>query len=156
MSNAADSKLKTLFVHNIGPNVSSTELVQLFGLDITDVLKQTTRIGITHGKNGHMAIIDIIEGCHKTVLDMNGVSFKGRELTITDEEKMVTSYEISDVLNDETRAIQYMQVNCRFPEWNFNQVTDMEIADALDEYHEDDPTKSVEDLGWFKKSLQDF
>ena len=54
----------------------------------------------------------------------------------------------------EEDPIQYLELDTRIPEWNFNQVTDFEIVEAIEEEFPDDFTKSVEDLGRYRKNLQ--
>ena len=56
--------------------------------------------------------------------------------------------------NQQNREIEYMQIDTRYPEWNFHQVTDIEIVEAMEDQYPDDFTKSVEEIGRYKKSLQ--
>ena len=50
--------------------------------------------------------------------------------------------------------MDFLEIDTRLPEWLYNQVSDMEIARVLDLEFNDDPTKSIEDIGCYRKSLK--
>ena len=56
----------------------------------------------------------------------------------------------------------YMELDCRRPQWVQNQITEMEVCDALVLQHKDDPTKGVKAMwgakfvGLFKIESSDF
>ena len=92
-------------------------------------------------------------------MKLNGVSFKGRDLVLTGSEN--ADHDTATVPDNEMHTdpvpeepIQYLELDTRIPEWNFNQVTDIEIVEAIEEEFPDDFSKSVEDLGRYRKNLQ--
>ena len=145
-----DIPLKTLYVKNIAENISRDDIIDLFGLHKTEAMKKTSRVGIMHGNEGRTAIVEVFEDCYDDVLKLNGVHFKGQDLNLT-----TTLNEITDEpATVAPEHIEYLEVDTRLPQWNFRQVTAMEIAEALEADFEDDPTKSVEEIGRYQKSLQ--
>ena len=155
-----DQKLSTVYVKNLGKDVTRDELVALFGLDKPDLVKNTTQITFVHGASANTAILEVVDTKLDELVKLNGVTFKDRDFTITcdDSERQATSMNVDT--SDDTATendggeILYMQIDTRIPEWNFQQVTDMEVVEALEVSFAEDPTKSVEDLGRHKKSLQ--
>lgn len=153
----ADRRRNTVFVRNIGEDISTQDLIDLFGLHKTPFLKANTSIGFMQGATQKTAVIDVLDEVYGELLKLNGISFKGHDLIVSPHDNPAN--DASNVAADTAPPtaegpIQYLEINVRVPEWSFNQVTDIEIAQALDLDFETDPTKSVEDLGRYKKSLQ--
>ena len=147
------------------PPYSRDELIALFGLDKPDIVKETTQINIIHGSESNTAILEVVSTKRDELVKLNGITFKGRDFSICCEESSQqgtsndpTGNESEDMQTDENEnddgEILYLQIDTRIPEWNFQQVTDMEIVEALEMEYPNDPTKSVEDLGRHRKSLQ--
>lgn len=148
MANINDLPLKTLYVKHIVADISRDDIIDLLGLHKTEMLRKTSRVGIVIGTNENTAIVEVLQEVYDDVLKLNGVNFKGQDLNIS------TTLD-DDVTGDEATAdpVEYLEVDTRIPEWNFHQVTDIEIAEALEIDFEEDPTKSVEDLGRYNKPL---
>ncbi len=159
-SNLIDRPLKTLFVRNIAEEVTKDDIIDLFGLHKTDFMKAHTRIGIVHGKDQKTAIVEVLEEVYDQLLKLSGIKFKNRDIILSatqDPSQDTTApnaQEVEEETVDEESAIEYLEIDTRLPEWSFNQVTDLEVARALDIEYGDDPTKSVEDIGRYKKSLK--
>ena len=164
-SNIIDTPLKTLFIRNIGKDVTKDELIDLLALHKTKEMKENTRIGIVHGKEQNSAIIEVLDDVHAQLLKLNGVKFKGHDIILSTNEDpafdapadvdMENGQEtINDDHSSDDGEIEYLEIDTRLPEWTFFPITDTEVARALDLEYSDDPTKSVEDIGRFKKSLK--
>ena len=163
-------QLSTIQVANLGKDVSRDEIIALFGLDKPESIKNSTQINLVHGETTNTAIIEVLQFKYEELLKLNGVTFKGRDFTITGDGISAdathsaetadcgggedTGPEVLDTEADAEGEIMYLQLDTRIPEWNFRQVTDLEIVEALEIEFPDDMTKSVEDLGRYKKSLQ--
>ena len=145
----AESNLVTLHVKNLGQDITQEDLVTLFGLDKSEIVKQTTQITFIHNDESNVAIVTVLEELHAELIKLNGVTFKGMDLVIS--EPAGQSDEESD---DTTPPIEYLRLDTRIREWVFNQVSDFEIIEALEDQYGDDMSKSVEDLGRWKASLQ--
>ena len=147
--------LVTLHVNNLGKDITEEDLVALFGLDKSENIKNSTQLTFIHKDDSNVAIIAVLPELHADLIKLNGVTFKDRDLVIT-----------SDLVEEEDNAaeaevpppppppIEYLRLDTRIPEWVFHQVSDLEIIEALEDQFEDDMTKSVEDLGRWKASLQ--
>ena len=156
-----DQKLTTVHVKNLGKDVSRDELVDLFGLDKPELVRNTTQINIVHGASANTAILEVIETKYEELVKLSGITFKGRDFTICCDDSTLPGASSSSSsapddmeTNDDNGEIMYMQIDVRIPEWNFRQVTDLEVVEALELEFANDATKSVEDLGRYKKSLQ--
>ena len=150
-----ENVVRTVIVKNIGPDISEQDLVDLFSLK-TD---NSHRITVVHGSEETTACIEVPPAHYDMVMKLNGVSFKGRDLVLTGSEN--ADHDTAAVPNNDMHTdpvpeepIQYLELDTRIPEWNFNQVTDIEIVEAIEEEFPDDFSKSVEDLGRYRKNLQ--
>lgn len=169
-------RLSTIHVTNLGKDVSRDDIISLFGLDKPDTINDTTQINIVHGPSSNTAILEVLPFKCEELLKLNGITFKGRDLTISGDSSedahtnLARPAEIAaagsngggdnagpmdqDAQAEDEGDIMYLQLDTRFPEWNFRQVTDLEIVEALEIEFPNDMTKSVEDLGRYNKSLQ--
>ena len=156
---AAVMNSRTVIVRNIGKDISEEDLVDLFSLTKTDELKNSHRITVIHGSEETSACIEIPPAYYDMVMKLSGVSFKGRDLVLTGSDTnndAVTQQEKSNEMDTdpepEEEPVQYLELDTRIPEWNFNQITDLEIVEAMEEEFPDDYSKSVEDLGRYRKN----
>lgn len=157
---AVGMESRTVMVKDIGKEISEQDLVDLFSLTKTDDLKNSHRITVIHGSEETTACIEIPPAYYDMVMKLNGVNFKGRDLVLTGSENTnndAAAQPENEMVTDpdpEEEPIQYLELDTRIPEWNFNQVTDFEIVEAIEEEFPGDYSKSVEDLGRYRKNLQ--
>ena len=141
--------MKTLYITNMGDNITREDIVSLFGLEKTDRIKRTSQVGIIHGKEEKTAILEVLDPVAEDILKLSGIEYKDKKLIIST--KRAHSANAQD---ENIEEIQHLEIDARIPAWIYSQVSDIEIADALEQQFPDDPTKSVEDLGRFRRSLQ--
>lgn len=85
---SADAPLivKRIYVGNLGANVTTEELVNLFGLAATPYLKTSCTVEIATcektGKSKNFAFITVPEHVNSELLKLNGIEFYGRQLVI--------------------------------------------------------------------------
>lgn len=97
---SADASLvvKRIYVGNLGANVTTEELVHLFGLAATPYLKESCNVEIATcektGKSKNFAFITVPEHVNSELLKLNGIEFYGRQLVI--EEAKIQSEESKD------------------------------------------------------------
>ena len=151
-------EMETIIVKNIGKDISEQDLIDLFSLAKTDGLKNSHRMTVVHGSDETTACIEVPIAYYDMIMKLNGVSFKGRDLVLTRSGTTENETNITDELEGEQEPeeepIQYLELDTRIPEWNFNQVTDFEVVEAIQDEFPDDYSKSVEDLGRYRKNLQ--
>ena len=134
-SNIIDTPLKTLFIRNIGKDVTKDELIDLLALYKTKEMKENTRIGIVHGKDQNSAIIEVLEDVHAQLLKLNGVKFKGHDIILSTNEDpafdapadmdMENGQEtINDDQSSDDGEIEYLKIHTRLSEWTFFPITD--------------------------------
>ena len=149
---------KTVLVRDIGNEISEEDLADLFSLTKTEGLKDSYRITVVHGTEETSACVEIPATFHDMIMKLNGIHFKGRDLVLTggpnDDETNMDTASTGPEHEPEQEPIQYLELDTRLPEWNFNQVTDFEIVEAIEEEFPGDFSKSVEDLGRYYKNLQ--
>jgi len=77
---------KRIYVGNLGSNVATEDLVQLFGLGTTPFLKKTCCVEIATdkktGKSKNFAIVTVPEHVHSELVKLNGIEFYGRQVVI--------------------------------------------------------------------------
>ena len=75
---------KRIYVGNLGANVATEDLVQLFGLGTTPFLKKTCSVEIATdkktGKSKNFAIVTVPEHVHSELVKLNGIEFYGRQV----------------------------------------------------------------------------
>ena len=153
-----EPQLKTAYVRNIGNDISREELIDLFALNKTPFLETHSRVSMIHGSDQNSAIIEVPEKVHDEMLKLNGMTYKGHHVIISanpdpsNKGSAESTGEGTEDERDEQPDVEYLEIDTRLPEWLYNQVTDMEIARALDVEFNDDPTKSVEDIGRYRSS----
>ena len=116
---------------------------------------------MVHGNDQNSAIIEVPEKVHDEMLKLNGMTYKGHHMIISanpDPSKDKGSAEstggAAEDERDEQPDVEYLEIDTRLPEWLYIQVTDVEIARVLDVDFNDDPTKSVEDIGRYRSSMK--
>ena len=154
-----DVPLKTIFMRNLGKDITKDEIVDLFGLHKTPFLKKHTRIGIVHGQEHNTAILEVAEKVYDEMLKLSGMKFKGSDIKLSPHEdpaqdEAETEEGAASDGEVEEEPVEFLEIDTRLPEWVYNPVTDLEVARALDIDFSDDPTKSVEDIGRYNKSLK--
>ena len=152
-----DIPLKTVFMRRLGKDITKQEIIDLFGLHKTPFLKDHTRIGIVHGREDNTAIVEVAEKVYDELVKLSGMKYKGSDIILSPHEdpSRDEQTETDEVAEEEEDAIvEFLEVDTRIPEWVYNPVDDLEVARALDIEFSDDPTKSVEDIGRYKKSLK--
>ena len=150
---------KFVIVKNIGNDITEQDLIDILGLAKTDGLKGQYQITVIHGAEERSACIEIPDAFFDMVMKLNGVNFKGKDLVLTSSDSTKNDINADTMVNGEAETeeepeedpIQYLELDTRIPEWNFNQVTDFEIVEAIEEEFPDDFSKSVEDLGRYSK-----
>jgi len=77
---------KRIYVGNLGSNVATEDLVQLFGLGTTPFLKKTCCVELATdkktGKSKNFAIVSVPEHVHSELIKLNGIEFYGRQVVI--------------------------------------------------------------------------
>lgn len=88
MSTAAvtETPQKRIYVGNLGANVTTEDLNQLFGLSATPYLRSNCSVEIAvcekTGKSKNFAFINVPEHVHSELMKLNGIEFYGRQLVI--------------------------------------------------------------------------
>lgn len=77
---------KRIYVGNLGSNVATDDLVQLFGLGTTPYLQRTCSVELATcektGKSKNFAFVNVPEHVHCELMKLNGIEFYGRTLVI--------------------------------------------------------------------------
>jgi TatD DNase family protein len=83
---ANETPIKRIYVGNLGTNVTTDDLKNLFGLGATPYLRQTCAVEIATcektGKSKNFAFINVPEHVHSELMKLNGIEFYGRQLVI--------------------------------------------------------------------------
>jgi TatD DNase family protein len=81
-----DVCLKSIYVGNLGSNVSNEDLTQLFGLGATPFLQKTCCVDVAIDdktkKSKNFAIVTVPEHVHSELIKLNGIEFYGRQIVI--------------------------------------------------------------------------
>lgn len=84
---------KRIYVGNLGSNVSSDELIQLFGLGTTPFLQKNCHVELPccekTGKTKNFAIVTVPEHVHSELMKLNGIEFYGRQIVIEEAKTKV-------------------------------------------------------------------
>jgi TatD DNase family protein len=77
---------KRIYVGNLGSNVTTEDLIQLFGLGTTQFLQRTCSVELATcektGKSKNFAFVNVPEHVHSELMKLNGIEFYGRQLVI--------------------------------------------------------------------------
>lgn len=77
---------KRIYVGNLGANVTTEDLTQLFGLGTTPYLRQTCDVELATcektGKSKNFAFVNAPEHVHSELMKLNGIEFYGHQLVI--------------------------------------------------------------------------
>merc|ERR1712096_521563 len=77
---------KSIYVGNLGSNVTNDDLTQLFGLGATPFLQKTCCVDVAcddkTGKSKNFAIVTVPEHVHSELIKLNGIEFYGRQIVI--------------------------------------------------------------------------
>ena len=78
--------MKKIYIGNLHENVTEKDLIELFGLETTQYLRNTCRINLitskSTGKHRGFAFITTPDHVHDELLKLNGVEFKGRPIVV--------------------------------------------------------------------------
>jgi len=88
-----DVTKKSIYVGNLGSNVTHDDLTQLFGLSATPFLKQTCCVDVAcdkSGKSKNFAIVTVPEHVHSELIKLNGIEFYGRQIVIEEAKTKAT------------------------------------------------------------------
>jgi len=81
-----DVSKKSIYVGNLGSNVTSEDLTNLFGLGATPFLQKTCCVDVAcddkTGKSKNFAIVTVPEHVHSELIKLNGIEFYGRQIVI--------------------------------------------------------------------------
>ena len=103
--------------------------------------------------------MEVPEKVYDELLKLSGMKYKGTDIILSPHEDPSRDEQTGSDTDDaaeeeEDAAVEFLEIDTRIPEWVYNPVDDLEVARALDIEFSDDPTKSVEDIGRYKKSLK--
>lgn len=77
---------KRIYVGNLASNVSTDDLIQLFGLGTTPFLQRTCSVELGKdektGKLKNFAYVNVPEHVHSELMKLNGIEFYGRQVVI--------------------------------------------------------------------------
>jgi len=77
---------KRIYVGNLGSNVTTDDLIQLFGLGTTQFLQRTCSVELATcektGKSKNFAFVNVPEHVHSELMKLNGIEFYGRQVVI--------------------------------------------------------------------------
>ena len=94
---------------NLGANVTTQDLGQLFGLETTAYLRETCTVELATcektGKSKNFAFVTAPEHVHTELIKLNGIEFYGRQLVI-EEAKSKTENEKENKENKEKKRGQ--------------------------------------------------
>ena len=161
-------EFKIVFARNLDDSVTSEDVAKLMGFHETPFLRKHTCVEIkTDGRDRYAKVV-VPETILAAVMEFNGVQFYGKKITVESEEgESEDATDAGDEGNSSTSQenttedkIEYLLLNCRRPEWNFNPIQEYEICDAIQLDHANDPHKLVKtlwgrDLGLFRVYSQD-
>ena len=81
-----ERQMKKIYIGNLHENVTEKDLIELFGLETTQYLRNTCRINLitskSTGKHRGFAFITTPDHVHDELLKLNGVEFKGRPIVV--------------------------------------------------------------------------
>ena len=95
-----------LNIGNLGSNVTTEDLTQLFGLGTTSFLQRTCSVELATcektGKSKNFAFVNVPEHVHSELMKLNGIEFYGRQVVI-EEAKTKPDSEKENKENKEKR-----------------------------------------------------
>ena len=76
--------MNRIYVTNLGSNVTTDELIQLFGLFTTPLLQRTCTVQLesSEEEGKSFAHLNVPQHVHSELLKMNGMEFKGRLIQV--------------------------------------------------------------------------
>ena len=81
-----ERQIKNVYIGNIHQNITEKDLIELFGLEMTQYLRDTCRINLvilkSTGKHQGLAFITTPDHVHDELLKLNGVEFRGRPIVV--------------------------------------------------------------------------
>ena len=87
---SSDVAMKRIFVGNLGTNVTTDDLVQLFGLSKSEFLKKTCSLELVawkkNDKSKNYAFVTVPADIYDELMKLNGIEFYGRQV------KVISSY----------------------------------------------------------------
>ena len=101
---------------NLGSNVTTEDLTQLFGLGTTTYLRQCCSVELATcektGKSKNFAFVNVPEHVHSELMKLNGIEFYGRQLVI-EEAKTKAEDDKEDKENKDKRKYNNNKNNTR-------------------------------------------
>jgi len=98
---------KRIYVGNLGSNVTTDDLNQLFGLSTTPYLQRTCSVELATcektGKSKNFAFVNVPEHVHSELMKLNGIEFYGRQVVI-EEAKTKPDNEKDNKENKENKS----------------------------------------------------
>jgi hypothetical protein len=162
---------KRAIVTNIDLDATTQDLEELLGFDKTDFLKNNTCVQIKKDdNNGIYALVISPQFAHDEIIKLNGVEFYGKNLKIVPEDvgkptnnnnnhnnnndsgnnSSSSNNEDSSSNNNNddndgngSSEIEYLFLDCRLPDANFDPIKEVEVCAALQLDYADDPHKAV-------------
>merc|ERR1712142_622984 len=81
-----EAPMKRIYVGNLGSNVTTDDLIQLFGLGTTSYLQRLCSVELAccekTGKSKNFAFVNVPEHVHNELMKLNGIEFYGRQIVI--------------------------------------------------------------------------
>ena len=145
--------IKNIVITNIDPVITAEQLVSTLALDATPFMKENSNIEIfNNDEDVRSAKIAVPDTVASYVLNLEGKTVNGRKWQVQElvednvadanDETPLETTEATEVERD-VNDIRYIIIDCRLPEWVWNQVKAIEVIDALQIDHQDDYSKSV-------------
>ena len=159
---------------NLGPNVTKDDIVQLFGLESTPLIKKTSKVELNLGdgtdQNEKHAVVTVLEDTIDAYLKFNGLLFDGKQTIVEYAEKhnipnaaisITLDEQDGDAQESDDDEISHMEIDTRRWEWYHDVVKKIEIIRAIEYEHSDDFTKSIKEMrpplnGIYKLDSDDF
>merc|ERR1712142_1117789 len=114
-----DVSKKSIYVGNLGSNVTSEDLTNLFGLGATPFLQKTCCVDVAcddkTGKSKNFAIVTVPEHVHSELIKLNGIEFYGRQIVIEEEVVVIT---VVAAVVEVVLGVVDRSVNSTFQLWN--------------------------------------
>jgi len=109
---ASDVTMKRIFVGNLGNNVTTDDLVQLFGLSKSDFLKKTCSLELVtwkqNDKSKNYAFVSAPAEIYEELVKLNGIEFYGRQVKVEEARpKAATKEEESEEPSSSGRSNYY-------------------------------------------------
>ena len=161
-------RTKTVVIHNVKSDVTVESLRATLALDADPVVTTHTKISLSSDNDTDVGVrsaqITTLDSLVPHLLALDGKMVDGRPWAVTEvppdasshveSDPVVPEYSLvasgdTDSVNgppqeeEEQQEIQFMIIDCRSFDWIWNQVSIVEIIEAVEIDHEEDYTKSI-------------